>query len=249
MERDKLIQITRQKKVAESDFHEFVNEMYEQIWGRLFPLQFLTHDLSNTVSGNIITPDDEPIPDCITCGACCGSLICVGVDPGNPISSEDCWEITKEGENSEFTVDLYIKRNEENFSCSKLEGEIGEKVSCSIYETRPPMCHAFEAGSDRCHAIRRAYGFEPFLSLTEMFEARQKMDLRDNESDSEVIVSAVFVERGRTEDLQISVLFSNGLNKIIHTFNPRVETWYQWQFEGLTITKANELIFDRTQKR
>ena len=179
MDKSKLVQITRRNKIAEDEFLPFVNAMYEQVWGNLLPPQILTHDLSNTVAGNIITPTDEPIPDCITCGACCGSLICVGVNPGNPISSKDCWEITKEGENGEFTVDLYIKRNEESFSCSNLEGKIGEKVGCSIYETRPPMCRVFEAGSDRCHAIRRAYGIEPFLSLMEMFEARQKLNAQN----------------------------------------------------------------------
>ena len=200
MQKSKLVQITRQNKIAEEDFEQFVNAMYEEVWGKLFPPQLLTHSLSNTVENNVITPEDTPIPDCMTCGACCASFVCVDVVPDNSISSKDCWEITREGEKGEYTVDRYIKRKEEDFSCTALEGTIGENVSCRVYEDRPRMCRKFESGSDRCHAVRRAYGLEPFLSLMEMFEARQKLEKAEDEKveNDERVDKVRIVEDGKT---------------------------------------------------
>jgi uncharacterized protein len=246
MEKNKLIQITRQKKIMETDFKPFVNAMYEKVWGNLFPPQILTHDLSNTVSGNIVTPADDPIPECMSCGACCASFVCVDVAPDNPISSNDCWDITKECENGEFVVDRFIKRKEADFSCTALEGTIGQEVSCRVYDDRPRMCRKFEAGSDRCHAVRRAYGIEPFLSLSEMLEARKKLNSANNRTDSEVITRAVISDEQETTNLQISVEFENCPKDIIYKFNPKSETWFQSEFEGLTLQEAKELIIKKS---
>jgi hypothetical protein len=250
MDKSELVQITRRDSIAEDEFLPFVNAMYEQVWGSLLPPQILTHDLANTVADNIITPADACVPDCLTCGACCASFVCVDVAPGNPVSSKDCWEITRQGKSGgEFTVDRYIKRKEEDFSCTALEGAIGEKVSCRVYDDRPRMCRQFEAGSDRCHAVRRAYGLEPFLSLMEMFEAIQTIKAQESYIDSEQIAAVkITEEEDETENLQISALLKNGAEKIIHTFSPKSETWFQSEFEGLTLAKAEELINFRTRK-
>ncbi len=248
MEKSELVQITRRDKIAEDEFLPFVNAMYEQVWGNLLPPQILTFNLSNTVADNIITSADSPIPDCMTCGACCASFVCVDVKPDNPISSKDCWDITKQGENIEFTVDRYIKRKEEDFSCVALEGKIGKEVSCRVYENRPRMCRQFEAGSDRCHAVRRAYNLEPFLSLMEMFEARQKLDALESNIDNERIEAVNINVKSGTQDLQITVTLKNGSQEIIHEFDPKFETWFQTEFEGLTLAKAEELIINRTRK-
>lgn len=249
-ENSEFIQITRRERIAEDEFLSFVNAMYEQVWGNLLPPQILTHDLSNTVAGNVITSENEPIPDCMTCGACCASFVCVDVNPGNPIASKDCWEITKRGKRSEFTVDRFIKRKEEDFSCVALEGEIGREVNCRVYEHRPRMCRLFEAGSDRCHAVRRAYGLEPFLSLMEMLEARQKLDKQENnDEDNEKIVTVNINEREGTKDLQISVSLKNGVEKIIHNFDPKSEIRFQSEFEGLTLEKAEKLIINKIEKK
>ncbi len=241
MGKSELVQITRRERLAEEEFLPFVNAMYEQVWGNLLPPQILTHDLSNTVDGNIITSADEPIPDCMTCGACCASFVCVDVAPDNPVLSSDYWDITKRGKSGEFTVDRFIKRKETDFSCTALEGEIGETASCRIYENRPRMCRQFEAGSDRCHAVRRAYGIEPFLGLMEMFEAKQKLKSQQSEINNERI-ETVSIKESEMQDLQIAVKLKNGAEKIIHAFDPKSEIWFQSEFEGLTLTKAEELI-------
>lgn len=249
MDKSELVQITRRASIAEDEFPLFVNAMYEQVWGNLLPPQILTNDLSNTVAGNIITSPGAPIPDCMTCGACCASFVCVDVAPDNPVSPNDCWDITKRGENGEFTVDRFIKRRETDFSCTALEGRIGEQASCRIYENRPRMCRRFEAGSDRCRAVRRAYGIEPFLGLMEMYEATQKIRAQaEHIVDTERIETVNIFEDSETQDLRISVKLKSGAEKIIHAFDPTAETWFQSEFEGLTLAKAEELIINRTRK-
>ncbi len=248
MDKSELVQITRRASIAEEEFLPFVNAMYEQVWGNLLPPQILTHDLSNTVAGNIITSPDAPIPDCLTCGACCASFVCVDVASDNAVSAKDCWDITKCGKSGQFTVDRFIKRKETDFSCTALEGEIGENVSCRVYENRPRMCRQFEAGSDRCHAVRRAYGIEAFLSLMEMYDATQKLRAQESYIDNERI-ETITIEESATQDLQISVKLKNGAEKIIYAFNPKSETWFQSEFEGLTLEKAEELIRGKNVKK
>lgn len=249
MEKSELVQITRQDKITEDEFRPFLDAMYEQVWGNLLPPQILTHNLSNAIENNLITPKDTPIPDCLTCGACCASQLCVNLSPGNAVSSKDFWEITKPGANGEFTVDRCIKRKEEDFSCTALDGTVGEKVGCRVYEDRPKMCRMLEEGSDRCHAIRRAFGIEPFLSLMEMYEAVQLLKSQeDNAADAEGIQVVSIVEEAGTRNLQICVTLRNGSEEVIHNFDPKSETWFQAEFEGLRLAKADELISERTRK-
>lgn len=42
--------------------------------------------------------------------------------------------------------------------CRALEGRVGKRVECSIYESRPGLCREFEAGSPECLQARRAVG-------------------------------------------------------------------------------------------
>lgn len=243
----KLIQIARQSRIRETDFVPFVNSMFEKVWGGLFPPQILTDELSNTVSGNIITPADDPIPECMTCGACCASFVCVDLEPDNPISSEDCWDISKPGECGEFVVDRFIKRKDVDFSCTALNGKIGEDVSCRVYENRPRMCRQFEAGSDRCRAVRRAYGIEPFLTLQEMSAARGKIDALKSAVDFDIIKSAVISEESETGIMQISVQTEGRSHIVIRRFERNLETWFQSEFDGLTLAEAKRLITERTR--
>ena len=219
--------------------------MYEQIWGNLLPPQLVTDGLSNTVRNNVVTPPNAPIPDCLTCGACCQSLFCVGVRPSDKVDAGLYWDITSEGENEELVVDRYLRRDGETLACAALSGTIGERVACTIYETRPKMCHHFDAGSDRCHAIRRAYGIEPFLTIDEMLDAMEKLDARPVADSSQVIRNAQIREEPGTGRLTISVLMKDGTMQTIHTYDPEFETWMQFEFDGLTMTEARDLIDSR----
>lgn len=223
-----------------------LDKMYEQIWQNLLPPQILTDSLSNTVAENIITPSDAPIPDCMTCGACCASSPCIGVSPAEKVPVEDFWEITAD---DGIVVDRFLKRTDETFSCVALEGTIGEQVSCRIYEQRPRACRLFEAGSDKCHALRRAYGIEPFLSLMEMASAVKKLKSESAlPASKDTIRNVKIVGRKDTNLLEITVWLEDGSVRKIHTFEPERESWMQFEFDGLTLEQARDLIISRNEQ-
>ena len=240
------VQITREQKIRDTDFFPMVNRMYERIWNQLMPPQLVTEQLSSKVANNVVTPADAPIPDCLTCGACCQALMCVGVRPSDNVDPELYWDVTTEAGDGEIVVDRYLKRNGETLACSALAGTIGEKVGCTIYETRPVMCHHFDAGSDRCHAIRRAFGIEPFLTLNEMSEAMARLDARPVRSrPSEMIRNAEIKRDEASGRYIIRALKRDGTLKQIHDYDPAEEVYFQFEFDGLTLDAANRLIESR----
>lgn len=247
MGKNRFVQITRQKKIAEKEFYPMIGAMYEQIWQNLLPPQILTDDLTTRVANNVITPSDAPIPDCLTCGACCMAMPCVGVRPSEEISAEHYWDVTVETENGEITVDRFLRRDAETFACTSLEIQNGAKAVCRIYEQRPKICRDFEAGSDKCHALRRAFGYEPFLSLEEMSEALRKLENKPVKSAPSEMIREVKLVELETGDLQISAFLKDGSVKTIHTFNPKSETWRQFEFDALTLEQAADLIASRKQ--
>lgn len=244
MSESEFVQIERREKFSQEEFYPMITAMYERIWLNLLPPQFVTEDLPTKVSKNIVTPVDAPIPDCVTCGACCGAMICVAVSPTDDTPAEYYWNITTNGEQrGEIVVDRFLRRNGETLACENLGGKIGETVGCRIYEERPQMCRVFEAGSDKCHALRRAYGIEPFLPVMEMMSALQNLKARDVEIVSEdTIRDAQIAEKAGTNFLEITALMQNGTMQPIHAFDPQRETWQQYQFSGLTLTQAQTLI-------
>ncbi|MGH9947717.1 MAG: YkgJ family cysteine cluster protein [Pyrinomonadaceae bacterium] len=242
------VQITRNDRIPESEFFPMMKEMYEQGWQNMFPPQIVSDGLSSKVKNNVITPPNEPIPDCVTCGACCRQPPCVGVRPTDNVDSTYYWDITAAGENGEYVVDRYMRRDGDTYACTALEGEIGERAICSIYKTRPKMCHDFEAGSDKCHALRRAFGIEPFLTLDEMSEARTKLDESPPKLHAaEVIGSAQITEDAETRIRNITAQMRDGTSKKIHTYDPREETWMQFEFDGYKLDEAAALIATRKQ--
>lgn len=246
MSTSEFVQITRRDRIPETEFYPMVHRMYEHIWTKLLPPQLVTEQLSSRVKNNIVTPHDAPIPDCLTCGACCQSLLCVGVRPSDNVDRERYWEITTESEDAELVVDKYLKRNGETLACAALEGMIGEKVACTIYETRPVMCHHFDAGSDRCHAIRRAFGIEPFLKLDEMSEALEKLEQKPVSADPSGVISNAQIKKDADGNHVINALMKDGTLRQIHSYDPDRETWMQFEFDGLKMSEAQKLIESRT---
>jgi uncharacterized protein len=247
MEKSRLVQITRQGKIAAEDFTPMINTIYEQIWQKLLPPQILTDDLTSRVAGNVVTPPDAPVPDCQTCGACCAAMLSVGVLPDEKVSAADAWDIIIKSEKGETIVDRFVRRDDENFSCVALEGAVGETVSCRIYENRPRVCRSFEAGSDRCHGLRRAYGLEPFLTIEEMLDALEKLEARPARKDApDAIINVEFAAEEETGNIEIKVLLGDNSIRKIHVFEPDKEVWRQFEFYGLTLRQANELIASRS---
>lgn len=245
MQETEFVQITRQNKIAEVEFYPMISAMYERIWQNLLPAQILTDGLTTRRARNVITPPDAPIPDCVTCGACCMALPCVGVRPAEEIPAENYWDVTIEGETGEIVVDRFLRRDGETHYCTSLEIENETRALCRIYENRPQICRDFEAGSDKCHALRRAFGYEPFLSLEEMPDALRKLDENPSKlNPSETIRDVKFFE-DESGNLEIKAFLLDGATQIIHTFNIAEETYRQFEFDALTLAQAAALIDSR----
>jgi Fe-S-cluster containining protein len=93
---------------------------------------------------------------CLECGACCASFRVdfasqeLGCNGGH----------VPEGLSVEVTDTLCRMRGTDHARprCAALTGNVGERVSCGIYEWRPSPCREFEAGSDACHRARARHG-------------------------------------------------------------------------------------------
>ncbi len=107
----------------------------------------------------------ESINPCITCGACCAFF-----------RASFYWGECSDGYGHvpvELTEDLTPHRrvmrgtNSINPRCIALEGEIGNCVSCSIYEDRSTVCRDFAYSwqfgekNERCDKARIAHGLQP----------------------------------------------------------------------------------------
>ena len=102
---------------------------------------------------------------CITCGACCAHF-----------RASFHWSECSDGYGQipvELTEDLTRYRrvmkgtNSSSPRCIALQGEIGNCVSCSIYELRSSVCREFTFSyqdgqpNERCDQVRAAYGLQP----------------------------------------------------------------------------------------
>lgn len=93
--------------------------------------------------------DDDTVPDCETCGACCAFS----------------WEWpTFIGERDGEDVPEYLTENGrmrcDGDRCAALMGAIGVETHCRVYDVRPLVCREFTAGSQACHMVRAHFGLE-----------------------------------------------------------------------------------------
>ena len=79
-------------------------------------------------------------PPCVSCGACCNYFKIKFDRPTNPQVPWDKITFYKSTNLSEVAM-----KGAEKFrgKCSALEGTIGERAICTIYERRPDVCAAF----------------------------------------------------------------------------------------------------------
>lgn len=246
MEKPDFVQITRQPTIPESEFYPMIYKMYEEIWFTRFPPEIPTKLLTVKRAKNVVTPPDAPIPDCLKCGLCCEMMLCVGVRPHEDIAPEDYWDIIVAGKNGEIVVDRYLRRDGETFACQQLTNDDGKTV-CKVYEKRPQMCRDFEAGSDKCHALRRISGLEPYLTDEATAIAIAKLDARPQRTESsEMIENVKFVET-EAGTLDVIASLKDESKKTIHNFDPQFETWRQFEFDALTLEEAAQLIASRRQ--
>ena len=225
-----------------------------------FPSQLDLANLTKYVSESVTVEPGEAPPNCVTCGACCEVYSIVPITMAESERVGQYMEVTADQE-PDVVIDRLVKRDLETGRCSHLQGPIGRDIGCDIYQDRPNVCRVFEAGSDKCHEIRRMYGLEPQLSEEKisLFKSLVKPrppDLITNSASSLASVSismkrsveepGTFVSK-RSVTMKIIVELGGDDDNCIrlHEYDPDAETWLQSEFLGMTLDDAKEMIASR----
>ena len=151
------VQITR---IAKSDFIATILDYDRRKKERILPPQLPLEKLSKYLAERVATDPAAPVPECVTCGVCCNFALIAPVSRADSEQLDEYFELTLDGYDGDEPVPVgrALKRNEETGNCVHLGGTLGVEVGCTIYDRRPQVCHAFDAGSDfapRCRARSR----------------------------------------------------------------------------------------------
>jgi Fe-S-cluster containining protein len=240
------VQIERRNKLSRDEFNEVMSNLETRIWKNLKTEPVPFKKLSGRCAESFLTPASAPVPDCQTCGACCIAVPWVDVKLSDETSAENCWDITIEAQNGETIVSRQLRRDAETGNCLALRGEAGKTVECAIYEARPDDCRKFEAGSDKCHALRRAYELEPPLNDMETALFMMQIFLRDDpEGDERAVYHTQIQETETAGEFEIEVYFKDQSAMILHRFNADEESWLESEFSAVTLAEAKNLIASR----
>lgn len=242
------VQIEKRNKLSREEFSQVIEHLEGRIWTNLKSEALPFGKLSGRRAGSYLTPVDAAIPDCQTCGACCIAVPWVDVKEADATSAEDYWDITIQGQNGEMTVTRQLRRDTETGNCLALKGEAGIWVECGIYETRPDDCRKFEAGSDKCHALRRAYSIEPPLTDMETASFMMQIFLKDEPEGDERAIYHTQIQETETDGVfEIVIFFRDKSTLIVHRFNANEESWLESEFSALSLAEAKNLIASRTK--
>lgn len=118
------------------------------------------------VEGDVEGGDDDNVSDfdCQDCGACCcnsarnksvGSRDYVEVERGDGLL-DDREALRRLAERRDRRWFLKLVGDDER--CVALDGEVGVRVACSVYEVRPRGCRLVTPGDDECRAARAQRG-------------------------------------------------------------------------------------------
>ncbi len=240
------VQIERRGRISETEFQELFLALNQRKTQAVLNAQLPIEKLPIKVGENIVAPKRAEIPDCLTCGACCVFLLCVAVNQTDQTPADAFWEITNETRTGEITVDRFMRRDAETTACQSLDGKLGELATCRIYHDRPKVCREFEAGSDKCRALRRAYKIEPELTDAQKLEAEFRLELAAvHQTPSLKIVYARIVPHPETQEFVIIALLEDETNLVLHIFDPAQESWLQSEFANRSLTEASEMIAAR----
>ena len=100
---------------------------------------------------------------CQSCGACCASFR-VDFHPAELAGGAFVWA---QGVPPEMTVPVtanivrMLGTDAAAPRCVALAGEIGQCVSCTIYEARPSPCREFDVEHAACNQARQRFGLLP----------------------------------------------------------------------------------------
>ena len=132
-----------------------------------FNVMFLLNILSNWLDRKKIKLDPNK-NYCLDCGACCSHYV-VNF-PKKESQSNNGWVPVKFTEKFDSkTINMIGRKKYAGSPCICLSGEVGKKVSCDIYESRPSVCRDFNIMSasgvqnSKCKKARKAKGLTPDL--------------------------------------------------------------------------------------
>ena len=155
-----LLQLVRKSRLSEEEFAR-LNGWFSERRSRPLANDELLGLYAETVEESLFSDPQTHTPDCMSCGACCAFFHQIPVQLQDATPRSLTWRVTESEDPDELPMD-WLRRDKEGH-CIAFNGTTGQNAFCSIYELRPRACRAFEAGSDRCHALRRLYGLEPTL--------------------------------------------------------------------------------------
>lgn len=240
----KFVQIEKRGKLSRAELAELFAHLNEAAWEGTLDEGIPFGKLSGKISRNFLTPTDTPIPECLSCGACCVLLFDVQLTSNDLMPPENYWDVPADGADGEIIVNRVLRRDSQTGRCLSLKGEIGRDIKCDVYEQRPESCRLFEAGSDKCHALRRAVRIEPLLAPHESFNALVKILDRDEPQNSDLlrILECEITGGGTGEKLSITVETEDHQTLVIHEFDPKKERWLEGDFIGSTLASAGQLV-------
>jgi uncharacterized protein len=249
---DQLVQITR---LSRSEFYEIAQGFTEKI-PEITP-QIPLWQLSKYVSNRIVTDESEPIPDCVTCGACCMYARVVAFSRAESENIKAYWDITLDGAD-DVVIERVFPLGSESGHCVNLEGTVGHEVGCRIYPDRPHVCSDFEPGSDRCHGFRRKAGIEPSLSDDAVASALREIRLQGRSG--RILQTAIELESTSVsfdtraaageqtkeyKTARIIARMDDETIRVLHTYDTSTAEWFEHELEGCTLDEAKELIEKR----
>src|SRR2546423_3600268 len=164
----RLVQLTRRRGMSEASFAEMLALLGQRRAGVVVADE-ATGQLAETIAESRFGASEAGVPDCMACGACCAFFHQIAVLDCDPTPRGLTWAVWEAGDIAGPKT-RWLRREPHKGDCIAFAGRVGEHACCTIYELRPRSCRAFEAGSDRCRAVRRAYGLEPQLSERERIE-------------------------------------------------------------------------------
>jgi Fe-S-cluster containining protein len=124
---------------------------------------------AETLAESVFADTHSAAPNCQTCGACCAFFHQIVVLDSDPTPRRLTWAVWDDA-GVAGPKTRWLRREALAGRCVAFNGRVGQHGRCAIYELRPMSCRAFEAGSDRCRAVRRAYRLEPPRSTDERIE-------------------------------------------------------------------------------
>lgn len=96
---------------------------------------------------------------CLSCGACCAYFrVSFYWSEGEQMPEEYVEALTP-------VYSCMKGTNQKHPRCIALQGEVGQSVSCGMYELRSSSCKEVQIADAQCNKARRAHGMIPLIEI------------------------------------------------------------------------------------